>query len=78
MITVIALLAALVTGLFVGWLVTTIYASAAISRHQQRLQRRVRYWQAETAAARYAAAHLARLPAMHDDWPDADGEGGVR
>jgi hypothetical protein len=75
MITVIGLLGALVTGLFAGWLVTSIYATAAISRHQQRLQRRVRYWQAETAAARYAAAHLASLHATPDGWPDADGEG---
>jgi hypothetical protein len=78
MITLTAVAGALVTGLFAGWLLTAVYATAAISRHQQRLQRRVRYWQAETAAARYAAAHLASMQAANDGWPDNDGERGLR
>jgi uncharacterized membrane-anchored protein YhcB (DUF1043 family) len=46
-----ALLAAasgLVIGLFLGWLLTTTFVVAAISRAQERMQRKVRYWQAQT------------------------------
>ena len=55
-----AMAAALGTGIFIGWLLTQIYATAAISRAQQRMQRKVRYWQAQTARAREEAAGLAR------------------
>ena len=41
-----------VIGLFLGWLLTTTFAVAAISRAQERMQRKVRYWQAQTARAR--------------------------
>jgi hypothetical protein len=39
--------ASLVTGFFLGWLITSIWTYARISRSQQRMQRIVLYWQAE-------------------------------
>jgi hypothetical protein len=60
--------AALFTGLFVGCLVMAIYADAAISRAQERMQRKVRYWQAETARARRDAERLARRLATRETW----------
>jgi hypothetical protein len=52
--------AALASGLFLGWLLTQSYATTAMSRSQERMQRKVRYWQTETARARYAADQLAQ------------------
>jgi hypothetical protein len=77
MMAVIALVGALVIGMSAGWLAAAVYTAAAISRCQQRMQRRVRYWQAETARARQAADRLARLRAA-DRWPHASPEGGLR
>jgi uncharacterized membrane protein YciS (DUF1049 family) len=57
--------AAFVMGLFIGWLLTAFFAVAAISRSQERMQRKVRYWQAETASARLEAERLARLMEAH-------------
>jgi hypothetical protein len=67
-----AMAAALGTGIFIGWLLTQIYATAAISRAQQRMQRKVRYWQAQTARAREEAAGLARRMAARGPLTDAD------
>jgi len=52
--------ASFVTAAAVGWLLTMIAASAAMSFSQERMQRKVRYWQAETALAR-AQAKAERL-----------------
>jgi hypothetical protein len=52
---------AFLTGLVLGWILTASYALAAISRAQERMQRKVRYWQAQTASARKKAEQLARL-----------------
>jgi hypothetical protein len=57
--------AAFVMVLFIGWLLTAVFAVAAISRSQERMQRKVRYWQAETASARMKAERLARLMEAH-------------
>jgi transketolase C-terminal domain/subunit len=57
--------AGLAIGLFLGWLLTTTFAVAAISRAQERMQRKVRYWQAETTSARMEAERLARLMEAH-------------
>lgn len=65
----IALVAALGTGIFLGWLLTLVYATAAISRAQQRMQRKVRYWQAEAAWAREKASQIAG----RDHWQARDG-----
>ena len=52
--------AALISGLLLGCLLTQSYASSAISRSQERMQRKIRYWQAEAARAREAADQIAR------------------
>jgi hypothetical protein len=64
--TVIAVVAAasFITGAAVGWLLAMIAASAAMSFSQERMQRKVRYWQAETALAR-AQAKAERLASIH-------------
>jgi uncharacterized membrane protein YciS (DUF1049 family) len=56
---------AFVIGLLMGWLLTAVFAVAAISRSQERMERKVRYWQAETASARMEAERLARLMEAH-------------
>ncbi len=69
-----AALASLVTGLAMGWLIRATLVMAQISRSQERMQRKVRYWQSEAAYARNAAERLARYlvatPAMTDDEQD--------
>ena len=62
---ILALAAGIVIGLFVGWLLLTIFALAAISRAQERMQRKVRYWQAQTASARSEADRLAEFLEAH-------------
>ncbi len=69
MIVMLPIAAGFVIGLFLGWLLTKTYAVAAISRSQERMQRKVRYWQAEAARFRHEAARLARLLAARDVWP---------
>lgn len=66
-----AMAAALGTGIFLGWLLTMVYAAAAISRAQQRMQRKVRYWQAEAARAREDAGQVAE----QDRWQARDRAG---
>jgi hypothetical protein len=44
--------ASLIVGLLAGWWLTMLAATAAISRSQERMQEKVRYWQAETARYR--------------------------
>jgi hypothetical protein len=62
---ILALAAGIVIGLFVGWLLLTIFALAAISRAQERMQRKVRYWQAQTASARSEADRLTEILEAH-------------
>jgi hypothetical protein len=59
------LAAGLVIGLFLGWLMTATFAVAAISRSQERMQRKVRWWQAKTASAQMEAERLAHLLEAH-------------
>jgi uncharacterized membrane-anchored protein YhcB (DUF1043 family) len=67
--------AALVVGLAVGWLITMIVNSAAISYSQERMERKVRYWQAEAAKARVEAkaARMARQSEPPHDPPPKGG-----
>jgi hypothetical protein len=61
--------AALATGLFLGCVLTATYAAAARSRSQERMQRKVLYWQLKYANEREAADQLAqRLDAL-EPWP---------
>ena len=48
--------ASLIAGLLAGWWLTMVAATAAMSRSQERMQQKVRYWQAETARARQREA----------------------
>jgi hypothetical protein len=54
--------AALLTGLFLGVALAAAYVASARSRFQERMQRKVLYWQAEAARARQAAEELSRRP----------------
>jgi len=60
-----------ITGMAVGWVLALITASAAMSHSQQRMQRKVRYWQAEAALARaqVQAERLARKAITQKDAP---------
>jgi hypothetical protein len=61
-----------------GWL-TMIVVTASISFSQERMERKVRYWQAETARAEAEAERLARVVIASSqqaqrpggDWPNA-------
>jgi hypothetical protein len=66
--------ATLVFGFVLGWLLRAIIALACISRAQERMQRKVRYWQSETARARAIADHLGRLLAGSGSPPPGPGD----
>ena len=67
------LAAGFVVGLFLGWLLTTTVALAAISRSQQRMQRKVRWWQARAVSAQMEAERLAHLLEAHGLQPPPQG-----
>jgi hypothetical protein len=58
-VTGIVVVAGVFMGLFLGWCVTMVITLALVSRSQERMQRKVRYWQAETARAQAEADRLA-------------------
>jgi hypothetical protein len=69
-------LACFVTGFIVAWLSRTVYVMALISRSQERMQRKVHYWQEEAIQARAVAEQHIRLLAARTgrepeppDWP---------
>jgi hypothetical protein len=69
-------LACFVTGFIAAWLLRTVYVMAQISWSQERMQKKVRYWQDEAARAHDRAARLVgQLAASgsqaHEsaDWP---------
>ena len=47
-----AMALALAIGLAAGWVLTMVINSAAMPHSQERMERKVRYWQAATARAR--------------------------
>lgn len=65
MIAILPMTGAFIIGLLIGWILTAIFAVAAISRSQERMQRKVRYWQAETVSARMEAERFTRLMEAH-------------
>jgi hypothetical protein len=73
-------LACLVGGFFAGWLMRTIFVMAEISRSQERMQRKVHYWQSEAARARTISDQLARRLVAEADpppggaWPPSENE----
>jgi hypothetical protein len=50
--TAFVVVAGILTGAFAGGCLAIAVAFAVVSRSQERMQRKVRYWQAETARAR--------------------------
>jgi hypothetical protein len=72
-------IACLVTGLIAGWFLRSIFVTSEISRMQELMQRKISYWQRETARVRsiadqlalQLAAHTGQLP-DHLDWPQED------
>jgi hypothetical protein len=64
--------AAAVIGVLLGFALTATFAAAAMSRSQERMERKVRYWQAEAARAREIAERLARQLEARDLWTKPD------
>jgi hypothetical protein len=54
-------LSSFTTGFLTGWLLRMILVMAEISRSQERMQKKVRYWQGEAAHARAVAERFAGL-----------------
>lgn len=76
--TAVLALGCFVTGFIAGWLLRTIFVMAQISWSQERMQRKVRYWQGEAIHARVIAEQRARQLAASTgrapeppDWPPA-------
>jgi hypothetical protein len=71
-----AAVASFITGAVVGWLLAMITASVAMSSSQERMQRKVRYWQAEAALARAhaKAERLAREAITQGNPPPRPGD----
>lgn len=70
----IVVVAGVIMGLFLGWCVTMVITLALISRSQERMQRKVRYWQAETARAQAEADRLADAATQRAMPPGPGGE----
>ncbi len=75
-VTAVTAVFSVIMGLVLGWCITLVVTSASVAHSQERMQRKVRYWQAETARARAQADQLARevaaregLPSGPGDWP---------
>jgi hypothetical protein len=71
-----------VTGFAVAWVLRTAFKMAEISWWQERMQRKVRYWQGEAIHARVVAESLIRELAVvrgqepePPDWPQASVNG---
>lgn len=70
MATMLIIIGSVVTGVIVGAWLTLVIATAAMSRSQQHMEKKVRYWQAQARRAR-AADGAERQPATPDYWPGA-------
>jgi hypothetical protein len=70
MATMLIIIASIITGTIVGCWLMLVVATAAMSRSQQHMEKRVRYWQAQARQAR-AADEARREPATPDYWPAA-------
>jgi hypothetical protein len=68
-VTGVAVVGGILVGLFIGWCVTMVVTLALISRSQERMQRKVRYWQGETARAQAEADRLASAGAPSSQLP---------
>jgi len=76
---VVIAVASFLSGTIGGWWLTMVVVTASISFSQERMERKVRYWQAETARAEAEAERLARVVIASSrkaqrpggDWPHA-------
>jgi hypothetical protein len=74
---IIGMVAAFVTGICGGWVLALFMATTAMSHSQERMQRKVRYWQAEAARATARAEQASQalgegdFPSDADDWKQA-------
>jgi hypothetical protein len=68
-IVVVIVLAGVVAGLLLGTCLSSAIAFAMISHSQERMQRKLGYWQAEAARAQAEAAQLAGQVAPHRRLP---------
>jgi uncharacterized oligopeptide transporter (OPT) family protein len=68
-VTGIVVVAGVIMGLFLGWCVTMVITLSMVSRSQERMQQKVRYWQAETARAQAEADRLAGATASPRKMP---------
>jgi hypothetical protein len=68
-VTGIVVVAGVIMGLFLGWCVTMVITLSMVSHSQERMQRKVRYWQAETARAQAEADRLAGAAAPRHKMP---------
>jgi predicted benzoate:H+ symporter BenE len=68
-VTAVIAVASLIAGLLGGWWLTMVAATAAISHSQERMQRKVRHWQAETARARASAVPPGQEAMASERWP---------
>ena len=71
-----------VAGFAAAWILRTAFKMAEISWWQERMQRKVRYWQGEAIHARVVAESLIRKltvvtgePTRPPDWPQASVDG---
>ena len=67
--TALSVVAGVLIGLFLGWCMTMVITFAMISRSQERMQRKVSYWQAETARAQAQADRLMGQVTPHRPLP---------
>jgi membrane protein insertase Oxa1/YidC/SpoIIIJ len=73
-------LSSFIAGLAMGWLAGAIFTTAQTTLWQKKMQRKLHYWQSETAYARARARHLASLltavitllPPEIQDWQPGD------
>ena len=65
----IVVVASTIMGLFLGWCVTMVVTLSMVSRSQERMQQKVRYWQDETARAQTEADWLAGAAASPRKMP---------
>ena len=61
--------ACFVTGIIGGWLLRSVMVMAEISRSEERMQKKVQYWQSEAVYARNIAERLARQLRALGGWP---------
>jgi len=66
--TLLIIIASIITGTIVGTWLTLVIATAAMSRSQEHMEKRVRYWQQRARMARVAEEHERLTP---DYWPGA-------